>query len=46
MVERARATAERLAFLPEGAVVRARLEGDGVRMRRARDMAARLVDGL
>ncbi|MGW1108442.1 TetR/AcrR family transcriptional regulator [Streptomyces sp. NPDC002540] len=44
--ERARATAEHLAFLLEGAIVRAGLEGDGVRMRRARDMAARLVDGL
>jgi AcrR family transcriptional regulator len=44
--ERARAMAEHLAFLLEGAIVRAGLEGDGVRMRRARDMAARLVDGL
>ncbi|MGW3658906.1 TetR/AcrR family transcriptional regulator [Streptomyces sp. NPDC005151] len=44
--EQARATAEHLAFLLEGAIVRAGLEGDGARMRRARDMAARLVDGL
>ncbi|MFJ9678408.1 TetR/AcrR family transcriptional regulator [Streptomyces sp. NPDC101194] len=44
--ERVRAMAEHLAFLLEGAIVRAGLEGDGVRMRRARDMAARLVDDL
>ncbi|MEU7583897.1 TetR/AcrR family transcriptional regulator [Streptomyces sp. NPDC041068] len=42
----AEAAAEHLAFLLEGAIVRAGLEGDGERMRHARDLAARLVDGL
>ncbi|MEU3215506.1 TetR/AcrR family transcriptional regulator [Streptomyces sp. NPDC006971] len=44
--EKVRATAEHLAFLLEGAIVRAGLEGDDARMRHARDLAARLVDGL
>ncbi|MFD5189032.1 TetR/AcrR family transcriptional regulator [Streptomyces sp. NPDC058357] len=44
--ERAVATAEHLAFLLEGAIVRAGLEGDAVRMRRARDLAASLVGAL
>ncbi|MGW2178975.1 TetR/AcrR family transcriptional regulator [Streptomyces sp. NPDC001732] len=44
--ERARGAAEHLAFLLEGAIVRAGLEGDGARMRRARAMAASLVDEL
>ncbi|MEV6147600.1 TetR/AcrR family transcriptional regulator [Streptomyces sp. NPDC051992] len=44
--ERAAATAEHLAFLLEGAIVRAGLEGDAVRMRRARDLAASLVGAL
>ncbi|MEU9762667.1 helix-turn-helix domain-containing protein [Streptomyces sp. NPDC047985] len=44
--EKIRATAEHLAFLLEGAIVRAGLEGDGTRMRHARDLAARLVDDL
>lgn len=44
--ERATATAEHLAFLLEGAIVRAGLEGDAVRMRRARDLAASLVGAL
>ncbi len=40
----ARATAEHLAFLLEGAVVRAGLEGDSGRLRHARGMAARLFE--
>ncbi|MFJ2896146.1 TetR/AcrR family transcriptional regulator [Streptomyces sp. NPDC087218] len=44
--EKVRDTAEHLAFLLEGAIVRAGLEGDGTRMRRARVMAESLVDGL
>ncbi|MGW1193488.1 TetR/AcrR family transcriptional regulator [Streptomyces sp. NPDC002559] len=44
--EKVRDAAEHLAFLLEGAIVRAGLEGDGTRMRRARAMAASLVDGL
>ncbi|MEE1769670.1 TetR/AcrR family transcriptional regulator [Streptomyces sp. JV185] len=44
--ERARAMAEHLAFLLEGAIVRAGLEGDGTRMRSARDLAASLVGAL
>ncbi|GAA2457460.1 TetR/AcrR family transcriptional regulator [Streptomyces pulveraceus] len=44
--ERAEATAEHLAFLLEGAIVRAGLEGDAVRMRRARDLAVSLVGAL
>ncbi|MEU2841468.1 TetR/AcrR family transcriptional regulator [Streptomyces sp. NPDC007076] len=44
--ERAAATAEHLAFLLEGAIVRAGLEGDAVRMRRARDLAASLMGAL
>ncbi|MCX5111328.1 TetR/AcrR family transcriptional regulator [Streptomyces sp. NBC_00378] len=44
--EQARSVAEHLAFLLEGAIVRAGLEGDGTRMRRARDLAASLVGTL
>ncbi|MFD8826886.1 TetR/AcrR family transcriptional regulator [Streptomyces sp. NPDC059605] len=44
--EKVRDAAEHLAFLLEGAIVRAGLEGDDTRMRRARAMAASLVDGL
>ncbi|MFE7620489.1 TetR/AcrR family transcriptional regulator [Streptomyces sp. NPDC057496] len=44
--EKVRDAAEHLAFLLEGAIVRAGLEGDGTRMRHARAMAASLVDGL
>ncbi|MFI8090804.1 TetR/AcrR family transcriptional regulator [Streptomyces sp. NPDC086080] len=40
----ARTTAEHLAFLLEGAMVRAGLEGDSGRLRQARAMAARLLD--
>lgn len=40
----ARATAEHLAFLLEGAMVRAGLEGDSGRLRQARVMAAGLLD--
>ncbi len=40
-----RATAEHLAFLLEGAMARAGLEGDGTRLRHARQLAASLVDG-
>ncbi|MGW9494018.1 TetR/AcrR family transcriptional regulator [Streptomyces prasinus] len=39
-------TAEHLAFLLEGAMTRAGLEGDGGRLRRARAMAADLLDRL
>ncbi|MEU2608732.1 TetR/AcrR family transcriptional regulator [Streptomyces albus] len=42
----AKTTAEHLAFLLEGAVTRAGLEGDAIRLRRARAMAARLLDQL
>ncbi len=42
----AAATAEHLAFLLEGAIVRSGLEGDGARMRHARELAARLLDAL
>ncbi|WP_326766157.1 TetR/AcrR family transcriptional regulator [Streptomyces sp. NBC_01591] len=44
--EKARVTAEHLAFLLEGAIVRAGLEGDSGRMRSARDLAAALVGTL
>ena len=44
--ERVRATAEHLAFLLEGAIVRAGLEGDSTRMEHARGLAARLLDTL
>ncbi|MFF9569714.1 TetR/AcrR family transcriptional regulator [Streptomyces sp. NPDC014685] len=44
--EKVRDVAEHLAFLLEGAIVRAGLEGDGTRMRRARALAESLVDGL
>ncbi|GGV44323.1 TetR/AcrR family transcriptional regulator [Streptomyces griseoflavus] len=40
----ARGTAEHLAFLLEGAMVRAGLEGDSARLRHARLMAARLLE--
>ncbi|MEU3693218.1 TetR/AcrR family transcriptional regulator [Streptomyces narbonensis] len=42
----ARATAEHLAFLLEGAMARAGLEGDGDRLRHARELAATLLDRL
>ncbi|MEV6260019.1 TetR/AcrR family transcriptional regulator [Streptomyces sp. NPDC051784] len=42
----ARATAELLSFLLEGAMTRAGLEGDGERLRHARTMAADLLDRL
>ncbi|MFC9245749.1 TetR/AcrR family transcriptional regulator [Streptomyces sp. NPDC057136] len=42
----ARATAEHLAFLLEGAMARAGLEGDGDRLRHARSLAAGLLDRL
>ncbi|MFJ4582473.1 TetR/AcrR family transcriptional regulator [Streptomyces echinatus] len=42
----ARTTAEHLAFLLEGAMARAGLEGDGDRLRRARSLAADLLDRL
>ncbi|MFD7859176.1 TetR/AcrR family transcriptional regulator [Streptomyces microflavus] len=42
--DEARATAEQLSFLLEGAMVRAGLEGDGDRVQRARSMAAALLD--
>lgn len=42
----ARATAEHLAFLLEGAVARAGLEGDDTRLRHARRLAADLLDVL
>lgn len=42
----ARATAEHLAFLLEGAMARAGLEGGGTRLEHARAMAADLVDRL
>ena len=41
-----RATAEHLAFLLEGAVARAGLEGDAVRLRHARKIASGLLDAL
>ncbi|WTK15032.1 TetR/AcrR family transcriptional regulator [Streptomyces sp. NBC_01525] len=41
-----RAMAEHLAFLLEGAVARAGLEGDGDRLRHARTLAAGLLDRL
>lgn len=44
--EEARATAEHLAFLLEGAMARAGLEGAGTRLERARAMAADLLDRL
>lgn len=44
--EEARARAEHLAFLLEGAMARAGLEGAGAPLERARAMAADLVDGL
>ncbi|MEU6418086.1 TetR/AcrR family transcriptional regulator [Streptomyces spiralis] len=44
--ERARAVAEHLAFLLEGAMARAGLEGDGTRLEHARTIAADLLDRL
>jgi AcrR family transcriptional regulator len=44
--DQARATAEHLAFLLEGAMARAGLEGDGVRLRHARQIASGLLDAL
>jgi AcrR family transcriptional regulator len=42
----ARALAEHLAFLLEGAMARAGLEGDPARLRHARQIASGLLDGL
>ncbi|MER6306690.1 TetR/AcrR family transcriptional regulator [Streptomyces sp. NPDC001657] len=44
--EEARAVAEQLAFLLEGAMARAGLEGGGTRLEHARTMAADLLDRL
>ncbi|MFH8282477.1 TetR/AcrR family transcriptional regulator [Streptomyces antibioticus] len=44
--ERARATAEHLSFLLEGAMARAGLEGADTRLEHARSMAADLLDRL
>lgn len=44
--DEARATAEHLAFLLEGAMARAGLEGDDERLGRARSLAAALLDRL
>ncbi|MFE5690770.1 TetR/AcrR family transcriptional regulator [Streptomyces sp. NPDC056512] len=44
--DEARATAEHLSFLLEGAMARAGLEGDGERVQHARSMAAALLDRL
>ncbi|MEV8020332.1 TetR/AcrR family transcriptional regulator [Streptomyces sp. NPDC086554] len=44
--DEAHATAEHLAFLLEGAMARAGLEGDGGRLQHARAMAAGLLDGM
>ncbi|WP_030182876.1 TetR/AcrR family transcriptional regulator [Streptomyces sp. NRRL S-813] len=44
--ERARAVAEHLAFLLEGAMARAGLEGAGTRLEHARTIAADLLDRL
>ncbi|QNP66885.1 TetR/AcrR family transcriptional regulator [Streptomyces genisteinicus] len=44
--DEARTTAEHLSFLLEGAMARAGLEGDGERVRHARDMAEALLDRL
>ncbi|MFJ4521962.1 TetR/AcrR family transcriptional regulator [Streptomyces sp. NPDC088810] len=44
--DEAHATAEHLAFLLEGAMARAGLEGDGDRLRHARSLAADLLDRL
>jgi len=44
--DEARATAEHLAFLLEGAMARAGLEGDGERLQHARVLAAALLDRL
>ncbi|WP_409467352.1 TetR/AcrR family transcriptional regulator [Streptomyces sp. HC307] len=44
--EEAHAMAEHLAFLLEGAMARAGLEGDGDRLQHARSMAAALLDRL
>jgi hypothetical protein len=44
--DRARAMAGHLSFLLEGAVARAGLEGDGVRLRHAREIASGLIEAL
>ncbi|MFF8732626.1 TetR/AcrR family transcriptional regulator [Streptomyces sp. NPDC015171] len=44
--DEARVLAEHLAFLLEGAMARAGLDGDGERLRHARSMAAALLDRL
>jgi AcrR family transcriptional regulator len=41
-----RATAEHLSFLLEGAMARAGLEGEDTRVRHARELAARVLEGL
>ncbi|MGX1541511.1 TetR/AcrR family transcriptional regulator [Streptomyces adustus] len=44
--DEARAAAEQLSFLLEGAMARAGLEGDGERVRHARSMAAAMLERL
>ncbi len=44
--DQARAMAEHLAFLLEGAMARAGLEGDGVRLRHARQIASGMLEAL
>ena len=44
--DQARAMAEHLSFLLEGAVARAGLEGDGARLRHAREIASGLLESL
>ncbi|MFG2951329.1 TetR/AcrR family transcriptional regulator [Streptomyces adustus] len=44
--DEARAAAEQLSFLLEGAMARAGLEGDGARVRHARSMAAAMLERL
>ena len=44
--ERAASIGEQLAFLLEGAMARAGLEGDAARLQRARDIAGSLIDDL
>ena len=44
--DQARAMAEHLSLLLEGAVARAGLEGDGARLRQAREIASGLIEAL
>ncbi|MEU3511918.1 TetR/AcrR family transcriptional regulator [Streptomyces longwoodensis] len=44
--DEARATAEHLSFLLEGAMARAGLEGEDTRVRHARELAVRMLEGL